>query len=215
MNEISIKKQQIDFYKSGKAGYMFAALAAKDPKKFEWKQVVLNSSMPKQIDEVIESCLEKDGVSTLSIIFPKVRTLYELCTFIANLDKCKNIIIENNIHDEHDCFGIRVKCGDKLSWVTGFGPFLFFPETRISPHTEISFRIKPKPHYDSEMKKSPEDVLHLAHMDMKGMQKEQFQQIWHSSLRKTEKMLGHKPDFLSAAKTTFSIPWASNYASVA
>ncbi|EHH2868146.1 hypothetical protein J7076_004804, partial [Vibrio parahaemolyticus] len=99
-----------------------------------------------------------------------------------------------------------VKYEDKVSWVTGFGPFSFFPETRQAPFTEISFRIKPKPQYDYELKESPEDVLHLAHMDIKNVGEKTFKKYWDSSLKNTEKRLGHKPDFISAAKTSFSIP---------
>ncbi|AWG85907.1 hypothetical protein [Vibrio parahaemolyticus] len=206
MNIKKIKEKQLEFYRSGKAGCVFAAVAAKDPKKYEWGQTVLTSIDPHEIDHVIDFYKRSSEVSTLSIIFPHVHSMYDLCTLIYSLEKCKNIIIEKAKYNNYDCFGIRVKYEDKVSWVTGFGPFSFFPETRQAPFTEISFRIKPKPQYDYELKESPEDVLHLAHMDIKNVGEKTFKKYWDSSLKNTEKRLGHKPDFISAAKTSFSIP---------
>ncbi len=43
-------------------------------------------------------------------------------------------------------------------------------------------------------------------MNMKDIPKEQFSNLWCASLTNTEKILGHKPDFISAAKMSFSIP---------
>ncbi|WP_299495780.1 hypothetical protein [uncultured Shewanella sp.] len=206
MNTNSIINEQRIFYKNEGAGCVFAALAARNPAKYGWGHEIINDVSSKNIDLIIDSFKEKKDISTLSLIFPKVRTLFDLCNFISTLEKCNNIIVEKENYLGHECFGFRVKCQNKLSWVTGFGPFSFFPATRTSPHTEISFRIKPKPHYDFEMKKCDEDILHLAHMEMKGMGANHFKKVWSSSLTKTEKLLGHKPDFISAAKTTFSIP---------
>ena len=56
------------------------------------------------------------------------------------------------------------------------------------------------------MKEAPENVLHLADMDMKGMGENKFKALWYGSLDNTEKVLGHKPDLRSAAKTTFAVP---------
>lgn len=56
------------------------------------------------------------------------------------------------------------------------------------------------------MKEAPPGVIHLADMDMKGMQKIQFQSLWDGSFRNTERVIGHQPDLRSAAKTTFAIP---------
>ncbi|QUM82360.1 hypothetical protein HWV01_19785 [Moritella sp. 5] len=206
MNEQDIKAEQLGFYQSGRSGCVFAAIAANDLQKYEWNQEVFESVEPDEIDRAINFYKDKKGISTLSLIFPNVKTVYDLCTLINTLGKCKNIIIESNDHEGYNCFGIRVKYGEMLSWVTGFGPFCFFPATRQAPYTEISFRIKPKPHYDYELKEAPSDILHLAHMDVKNVGAKSFKKMWDTSLKKTEKILGHKPDFISAAKTTFSIP---------
>lgn len=56
------------------------------------------------------------------------------------------------------------------------------------------------------MKKAPKNVLHLADMDMKGMNENKFKSLWYGSLDNTERVLGHRPDLRSAAKTTFAVP---------
>jgi len=43
-------------------------------------------------------------------------------------------------------------------------------------------------------------------MDMKGMGENKFKSLWFGSFDNTEKLLGHKPDLRSAAKTTFAVP---------
>jgi hypothetical protein len=108
---------------------------------------------------------------------------------------------------ESICVGYRVNLGDNLtSWVTGFGGFDFLPKTRQSVFTEITFRSKPRPNYTKVMKDSPENVVHLADMEMHGMGENKFKSLWYGSLDNTEKVLGHKPDLRSAAKTSFSVP---------
>ena len=90
--------------------------------------------------------------------------------------------------------------------VSGFGNFDFFPRTRQAVFTEIVFRSKPRPVYDWVMKETAPGVVHLADMDMRGMQENKFKAIWYGSFDSTEKVLGHKPDLKSAARTTFAIP---------
>lgn len=73
--------------------------------------------------------------------------------------------------------------------------------------TEIVFRTKSRPQYDWVMKETPEGVIHLADMDMKGMGEHKFKSLWHGSFATTEEVLGKKPDLRSAAKTTFAVPY--------
>lgn len=72
--------------------------------------------------------------------------------------------------------------------------------------TELTFRTKARPQYKKVMKEAPPGVLHLADMDMKGMGENKFKSLWFGSFDNTEKILGHKPDLRSAAKTTFAVP---------
>jgi hypothetical protein len=202
----AIIEKQMEFYKKSKAGCMFVAIAAKESQKYEWKQTVISSINANEIDKVIQNFVESSNVSTLSIIFPTVNDMDSLLFLLQELENCQLVVTEKQFHDHYLCYAFRVKVREKLSWVTGFGPFDFFPKTRKTPFSEITFRIKDRPDYDWVMKESPKNILHLADMDMKGIPKEQFSNLWNASLANTEKILGHKPDFISAAKTSFSIP---------
>lgn len=106
------------------------------------------------------------------------------------------------------CLGYRIQVGEVKSWVTGFGSFDFLPKTRQAVFTAITFRSKPRPVYKHVMKESPEGVVHLADMDMKGMNENRFKSLWYGSFDATELILCHKPDMRSAAKTTFAVPLA-------
>ena len=105
------------------------------------------------------------------------------------------------------CLGFRLQVGELSSWLSGFGGFDFLPKTRQAVFTEIVFRTKSRPQYDWVMKETPEGVIHLADMDMKGMGEHKFKSLWHGSFATTEEVLGKKPDLRSAAKTTFAVPY--------
>lgn len=104
------------------------------------------------------------------------------------------------------CLGLRVRVGVLESWVSGFGPFDFLPVTRRSPYTEVAFRVKARPKYELILKPAPENVIHLADLDLLGVTNAAFRTLWQASLDRTARMLGHAPDLRSAAKTTYAIP---------
>ena len=208
MNINDIKSEQLRFYRASKAGCAFAAVAAKDPARYGWIQIVTESNLD-TINSEIQKAVNDSKTTTLSLIFPNVTTDKDLVLFVETLRVCPSIFFEHEtMYEEFVCFGVRVKIGEIKSWVSGFGNYDFFPETRRTPYTEITFRVKPRPNYKWVMKKSPPDVTHLADLDMLGLTKATFIRLWNLSLHNTAKRLGHKPDFKSAAKTTYSIPSA-------
>ena len=207
MNNLDvIEREQLKFYRTSKGGCAFAAVAAKDPGKYGWHQVITDAHSD-SIDTEIQRAIHTPDVTTLSLIFPSVTTDEDLISFVEILRNCRNVFFEHEtVYEDTICFGIRVKVGDLKSWVSGFGNYGFLPETRRTPYTEITFRVKPRPNYKWVMKKSPANVIHLADLDMLGITKATFIRLWELSLQNTAKRLGHKPDLKSAAKTTYSIP---------
>ncbi|MBP9842501.1 MAG: hypothetical protein KBC62_00695 [Candidatus Pacebacteria bacterium] len=197
---------QLEFYKRGGAGCLFAAHAATNPAKYEWR-LSISEVNAAQIESIVQSAIALHGVSTQSIIFPSVVHVKSFKNLLATLQKVPSFFLEQEQEFENMiCLGFRVKIDDMMSWVTGLGSFTFLPKTRQAVFTEIVFRSKPRPDYEWVMKKAPKNVLHLADMDMKGMRENKFKALWYGSLDNTEKVLGHKPDLRSAAKTTFAIP---------
>lgn len=206
MQEQTIIETQLEFFRKGKAGCLFAAYAARDPSRFGWRLSVSDVGQA-QIEELIQSAISLEDVSTQSIIFPSVVKWEDLKKLLVVLKEVSSVSLEQEEEFEDSvCLGYRIQVGELKSWVTGFGGFDFFPKTRQSVFTEITFRVKLRPPYEWVMKEAPPGVIHLADMDMKGMGENQFKSLWYGSFDSTEKILGHKPDLKSAAKTTFAVP---------
>lgn len=206
MQEQAIIETQLEFYRKGGAGCLFAAHAARDPSKYEWRLSVSDVDKA-QIEDLIQSAIFLAEVSTQSIIFPSVMTRENLKNLLLILKETPSVSLDQEEEfDDAMCLGYRIKVGDLKSRMTGFGSFDFFPKTRQAVFTEIVFRVKPRPDYKWVMKETPSGVIHLADMDMKGMRENQFKALWYGSFDNTENVLGHKPDLRSAAKTTFAVP---------
>jgi hypothetical protein len=212
MQEESIIAAQLEFYKRGKAGCLFAAHAANNPAKFGWRLTIAKPER-RNLIAITESAIALSAVSTQSIIFPSVLTPGNLKELLLLLRDTSPFFLETEKrYRSCVCLGFRLQVGDLVSWVTGFGGYNFLPKTRQAIFTEIVFRTKPRPDYDRVMKKSPEGVIHLADMDMQGMSEHMFKSLWHGSFANTEEILGKKPDLRSAARTTFAVPqklWTS------
>jgi len=206
-DENAIKKAQLAFYREQRAGCYFAAVAAKDPGLYGWRQQVIEPRA-EVVDEAVSRAIADSSVSTLSLIIPTVQTAAQLLDLCSALRRSRTVRLElREPFDDFLCLGYRAVVGEKRSWMTGFGPFDFFPLTRQSPHSELTLRVKPRPKYAKVMKEAPEGVLHLADLDMLGIAEAAFKTLWHKSLQHTAELLGHKPDLRSAAKTTYSLPF--------
>jgi hypothetical protein len=198
--------RQTQFYRDNKAGCGFAAFAARNPGKFRWSQRIC-APAALEVDEIIRGSISDEAVATLSVIFPAVRTEDDLKALLLELRTSQILSLELNILTENRrCVGYRAKVEPFVSWVSGFGPFEFFPKTRQAPYVELAMRVKPRPPYETVMKEAPEGVIHLADMNMQGMPENDFKRLWGGTMRRTAKLLGHEPDLESAAKTTFVIP---------
>jgi len=206
MKEQLIVETQLEFYRKGMAGCLFAAHAAKDPVKYGW-HLSVSEVDEDGIEKLIQSAITDSAISTQSIIFPRVITDQDLLNLLMVLQKTLSITLEQEeVFENMICLGYRAKIDELQSRITGFGSFDFLPETRQAVFTEIVFRSKPRPKYKYVMKEAPDGVVHLADMDMQGMGENQFKALWYGSFDNTEKRLGHKPNLCSAAKTTFAIP---------
>lgn len=203
---VEIVAAQLNFLAEKKAGCAFAAIAANNPEQYGWYHRLL-SPRPEFIDAEITEAIAERNITTLSLIFPEVDSRGKLLELVDTLQRCACVFLEqDSLYQGSRCLGFRVRLGRLTSWVTGFGNFPFFPVTRQAPFTEIVFRVKPRPDYNRMMKKAPDDVVHLADLHMLGIPDTVFKKLWQLSLERTARLLGHKPDLRSAAKTTFTLP---------
>lgn len=198
--------KQLDFFVQNLSGCGFAALAAREPEKFEWQHVIVARDEIATLDSVVEAAIASPTVSTLSIIFPDISTNDELDGLISALTG--NYIYAHETHDtsHNRCYRFRAKIGEDTSFVSGFGPFGYMPKTRQSPYTSIVMRVKPRPAYDWHLKEPEEGIIHVADMDMKGLPDRKLKRLWRNTFLTVAGILGKKPDEESAAKTTFLIP---------
>jgi hypothetical protein len=206
MIEKRIIEDQLAFYRCGNAGCLFAAHAANDPEKFGWHFSVAEAN-PQQIESLIDEAIRDEKMSTKSIIFPKVMTRDDLRYLLLVFKKIGSIFLGSVANCEDSvCLAYRLRVGEELSWILGFGPFNFLPNTRQALFTEITFRCKTKPEYRQVMKESDPGVLHVAHMDMLGIKEAKFKFLWYGSIDHVEEVLGRSSDLRSKAKTTFAVP---------
>lgn len=198
--------RQLRFLTRKRAGCLFAAVAARSPEKYGWVH-----RFPTVAEDAVDSCIEAatrdPGVTTLSMVFPQITTTNDLLRFLGVLKRCSLVTLEQE-EEAHGClcFGFRAEVGELRSYVAGFGNYAFLPKTRRTPSVEITMRVKPRPQYDFVFKEAPACVIHLADLDMRGMPPEKLWRLWDGSFVQTERILGHKPDLRSAARTTYNIP---------
>lgn len=197
---------QLTFFKTARAGCVFAAVAARNPTRYGWTQQVIDPDR-NAIVTAIHTAIGDPATTTCSLIFPAINDEAGLRAFVAQLGDTPPITLEQDTRVANmRCLGFRAQIGSLTSWISGFGPYPFFPATRQAPYTELTFRVKPRPKYATVMKESPPGVIHLADLFMRGMAARMFTALWHASFRKTAQVLGHRPDLRSAAKTTFVLP---------
>lgn len=202
---IDLQKQ---FYSDGLAGCKFAQYATQNSYPSGWNFEVLEDIKIESIDDVIKKHINDVSTNQLSLIFPTTKNLEDLKILLSILKESSILFFEQESeYNNYICIRLRAKIKEKISWVSGFGPFDFLPKTRRSPFTELVFRVKDKPSYIKCIQpETPYDQLHVANLEVPYMTREEFTNAWTGSFKKTKEILGHKPDELTAAKTTFSIP---------
>ena len=115
MQDRAIIETQLAFYRRGDAGCLFAAHAAGDPAYFGWRLSV--SGVEKtQIEEMIQSAIYLENVSTQSIIFPSVMSNVDLKKLLVLLKEVHFMSVEQEEEFSGTmCLGYRVKVGDLKS----------------------------------------------------------------------------------------------------
>jgi hypothetical protein len=187
MTKEEIVNKQLAFFCQKRAGCLFVA--------------------PASIDARLAAAISDPEITMVSLIFPQVTSAANLVELIATLQECETVELEQREeYQEMVCFGFRAIVGDLRSYVTGFCDLPFLPATRRTPFTELTMRVKPRPDYEFQFKEAPPNVIHLADLDMRGMERDRLWQLWHNSFIQTERVLRKKPDLLSAARTTYAIP---------
>jgi hypothetical protein len=206
MDRREILDNQLRFFIAKRAGCLFAAFAARNPSKYGWVHRITPARRD-SIDRAIRQAIAEPGTTTLSLVFPDVSEDDRFLEFIETLKQCSALRLESTEEILGSvCLGFRVRVGEQKSYVTGFGNFPFLPATRRSPFVELTMRVKPRPDFSFVFKEAPQDVIHLADLDMLGMPLERMKKLWNNSFVQTRRILQAAPDVRSAARTTYSLP---------
>ena len=164
-----IIKRQLRFFTAKQAGCLFAAAAARHPVKHGWMHRIVIAECG-EIDMHLAQAIADPATAMVSLLFPDVTTPNALVGLIGVLKQCALFDLEQC--EEFGgtlCLGFRAEVGDLRSYVTGFGNFPFLPATRRAPYVELAIRVKPRPPYEFVFKEAPPNVIHLADLDMLGM----------------------------------------------
>lgn len=201
-------EEHFAFFARNGSGCAFAAMAARDPAKYEWQAVVLFDEGVDAFNDVLRDAIADENVTTLSVIFPDACTDDGLDRLLPKLPGAQVFLHERHDTATNGCFRFRARVGADEAYISGFGPFEYMPVTRQTPHTAIVTRVGPRPEYEWYLKEPEEGLVHVADMNMKGVPDKGLERMWNNSFIRTAGLLGKKPDEESAAKTTFVIPEA-------
>src|SRR5690606_18162313 len=102
---MQIKEEQLSWIRSGKIGCVFATVLSYQCDKIGWEFIINDNN---------DKLTIPSDCQILSIIFPH-KTINEVKTWALN-----NGFYIESINDMYD--GLRIKCGDNVSWVQYFGP---------------------------------------------------------------------------------------------
>lgn len=213
-DELVIELTQ-NWFKQGQVGCGFAQYMAGDADKFGWRFIVekeseyTKSSISKLYGRINEH-LQASGDEVLSILFPNIDSDVRFAELIQSLVEYTPFFIENTQEYSEELILLSLRLdisGNKNnSWIMALGPFSNFPATRQCPITQIVIRLKVKDTGRMYHKAKNVSDAHNADMPVDMIEPRKQDALWEISFKNTERVLGHKPDNLSAAKYTCPIP---------
>lgn len=214
-SELLVEVQR-HWHKGGQNGCVFAQHIARRATNYGWIHHVVEESAQRieqedireDIAARIEQAIADPECQLISFLFPEVTNTSGLMCLIRALMNVRNIDVEAlEEYNEFQTIRLRVDVTGTgvMSWLMTFAPFEFYPNTRQAPVTELVIRVKPQPEEFFEMNSYTPDTAHIADTPFE-MEREQSLKTWDATFKNTKEVLGKKPDLISAAKTTFSVP---------
>ncbi len=231
--------QQDNWHGKSKQGCIFAAfLISQDPEESNVRKLCYSENLNETLlikmhDEVIKAIADTD-VFAIRFLLPQLTTKEHLQEFIELAKSHTTWEIEDSeVYNDLRLVKCRVpfpgQVDDKqnqiVSWALGFGPFVFYPDTRQSPHFEFMLPVKSKQFLKDRFKKfsltqhakeshdrggEPHEA-HLADIYIPTVTDNvaRDNQMWESSQNRKQELLtkgGNIPydDHAAKAKITFS-----------
>ncbi|BCJ70684.1 hypothetical protein CS0771_02280 [Catellatospora sp. IY07-71] len=205
---------QRDWHTRGQNGCQFARLVAKDADTVRWDYHVLDvetdadsEATAAGVCELVAGAVADPHVQVASILAPGIATAGELVELIRALVRRGPFWLErDDLADGLRRLFVRYPVdADTQAWAMAFAPFDFIPNTRRGPYAELAIRVKPKPEWVFHRSSQEREIAHLADTPL-TMSDRHWEDRWWSTKRRTEMILGAKPDDVSAAKATLTVP---------
>lgn len=200
------------WHEKGYNGCIFSQVIAHDYRNYHWEKTVINEVNDKtaeEIDRIVKSAADNPEVRLLSLVFPSIQSpedLIRLCEMLSSATETI-FLLQDEFVDGLVALSLRVALenDEVLAWIMGFGPFDFFAETRQAPYTELIIPVKKKPDNTYHRHNQDKSSAHVADQHIE-LEDKVLDRIWGNTFKKTERVLGHKPNIFSGARTTFTVP---------
>ncbi len=207
---------QQHWHHTGQNGCVFAQSIAYKREEIGWESDVIYNLNPETlnyIDNRISVAISSLDNEVLSLLFPNIITPEQLVVLIVWLSNvpCMNIEFDIPI-DDYTIIGLRIPLGNDgevQSWLVGFAPMDYLPNTRQSPITEIAIRTKLKHDKLFHRLNQNKNEAHLADVQL-DYSEDVMEKLWQATKARTSFLLGgevERRNIKSAsAKVTIAVP---------
>jgi len=208
--DVVVAAQQ-DWFRRGQTGCAFARLVAIENAGPTWPYVVVDTPPLAtdwaQLDLLVDTLCGLGGHEVASILFVAVASLPEFVHTLVALEANTSFWCSYVAHSpDLVTLELRREVAPGVSaWAMAFGPDEVLPATRRSPYFEIAIRVKSKSGREFRRLNPDRTIAHLADVPME-MPDKFWVDRWDSTEHRTESILGHKPNSISAAKSTLTVP---------
>ncbi|MEX0896059.1 MAG: hypothetical protein WDZ94_03910 [Patescibacteria group bacterium] len=205
-NDQLVKDVQRHWHIRGQNGCVFAQIVAAQADKLGWDSEVVRENS-NDLPSLLQASIDNPKCQNLSLIFPEIHTVEQLCDTIRSLFEKKIVkITAERLFGEFVILELRLRISkDSEAWLVGFGPFDFLPKTRQAPQVEIAVRTKPKPDDLNKQLNQDYGAAHLADIPI-NLDDDRFNAILESTKKRTAQIIGSESRETSKAKVTFTIP---------
>jgi hypothetical protein len=207
---------QRHWFWQGQVGCLFARRAARYSQHIGWETTVFTAypdhssqiELALSLEAALRAATASRTCQLQSFLFPLVRTSEQLVDLIHAFTAVESVTLARTVR-VGDMTGLSLQARlvdtDVKAWLLGFGPFDHIPPTRRAPSVEVIIRPKTKPTRMFHRINQDRAVSHIADVPLQ-MTDQYAEIVWQETLRNVERILGHTPDRLTAATTTFSVP---------
>lgn len=215
LNDQAVKMIQRHWHHTGQNGCVFAQSIAYKQEQIGWESVVIRDLTPNgitKLDNKIDISVNDPSNEVISFLFPNLIDAEQISTITEKLIGLNNIQIGfNTTHGDMITLGLRTPLaeGSILSWIVGFAPLTYLPETRQAPVFELAIRTKTKGDNLFYRLNDSEDEAHLADVPT-GYNDKTMKRLWVATYNRTRKILGgneaRKANPFASAKVTIALP---------